>query len=121
MKLITLNHSMQLLLSLKRPNLRSHQNNQELISKEFIERQRTRSCGPVEQGGFIEIQTFDISGRNTYNQRPFNKSEDYTKFVEEELNRFFQNRSEIVVVAMKNIIVSESKVSISFKNLSLKQ
>ena len=112
--------------------------------------QSTRSHGSVEQGGFIETQTYNNSGRignidykyklqtgmeyepknffinlllpdrgqvqqfklafrNTYNQRSFNKPEDYTKFVEEELNRHFNNRTELVVAAMKNIIDSESQ------------
>ena len=60
---------------------------------------------------------FKTSFRNTYNQRSFNKPEDYTKFVEEELNRHFNNRAELVVSAMKNIIDSESRVSTSFKKL----
>ena len=118
--------------------------------------QSTRSHGPVEQGGFIETQTYDNLGRlenidykyklqtgseyalknffinlllpdrgqvqqfklafrNTYNQKSFNKPEDYTKFVEEELNRHFNNKTEYVVAAMKNIIDSESRVSASFK------
>ena len=64
-----------------------------------------------------QIQQFKLAFRNTYTQRSFNKPEDYSKFVEEELNRHFNNRAEVVVAAMKNIIDSESKVSIAFKNL----
>jgi len=64
-----------------------------------------------------QVQQFKLAFRNTYTQRSFNKPEDYSKFVEEELNRHFNNRSELVVAAMKNIIDSEPKVSITFKNL----
>ena len=64
-----------------------------------------------------QVQMFKMSFRNTYNQRSFNKPEDYTKFVEEELNRHFNNRAEFVVAAMKNIIDSEPRVSASFKKL----
>ena len=39
-----------------------------------------------------EVQNFKLAVRNTYNKRSFNKPEDYTKFVEEELNILFQNR-----------------------------
>ena len=58
---------------------------------------------------------FKTSFRNTYNQRSFNKPEDYTKFVEEDLNRLFSNRAELVVAAMKNIIDSNKRVNTSFK------
>ena len=64
-----------------------------------------------------QVQQFKLAFRNTYTQRSFNKPEDYSKFVEEELNRHFNNRAEVVVAAMKNIIDSEPKVSITFKNL----
>ena len=64
-----------------------------------------------------QVQQFKLAFRNTYTNRSFNKPEDYSKFVEEELNRHFNNRAEVVVAAMKNIIDSEPKVSITFKNL----
>ena len=64
-----------------------------------------------------QVQQFKLAFRNTYTQRSFNKPEDYSKFVEEELNRHFNNRAELVVAAMKNIIDSEPKVSTTFKNL----
>ena len=60
---------------------------------------------------------FKTSFRNTYNQRSFNKPEDYTKFVEKELIRLFKNRTNFVVAAMKNIIDSDNRVNASFKKL----
>ena len=64
-----------------------------------------------------QVQQFKLAFRNTYTKKSFIKPEDYSKFVEEELNRRFNNRSELVVPAMKNIIDSESRVSASFRKL----
>ena len=64
-----------------------------------------------------QVQQFKLEFRNTYTQGSFTKPEDYSKFVEEELNIHFQNRAELVVAAMKNIIDSESRVNASFKKL----
>ena len=64
-----------------------------------------------------EIQQFKLAVRNTYNKRSFTKPEDYTKFVEEELNILFPNRLDLVVAAMKNIIDNSPGVATSFKKL----
>ena len=64
-----------------------------------------------------QVQQFKLAFRNTFNQRSFTKPEDYSKFVEEELNRHFNNRAELVVAAIKNIIDSDNRVSVSFKKL----
>ena len=62
-----------------------------------------------------ELQAFKIAFRNTHPRRSFNKAEDYTKFVEEELNRLLQGRQDLIVLAMKSIIDTTPNVSASFK------